>query len=279
MATRDSKKNGTGVTAVDSGSSPDKTSPLGKAFALLEVMVRSRDPMSLGAMASMLGMPKTTLHRVVAQLEQLGYLQREPGTRRFTLGALFFRLGLEAISNSGNYFQRHAILADLANELGASCCIGIRVGYEIVYLDDVAAENAALTLRFRSGLRAPLHCTSQGKLYLAWMAEQELEQFLATCTLERFAPNTITDPDELRRVVRSIARTGFATSTEEFVPGICGAAVPVLGADRRIYATLSFAAPAAQLDEVSLRKTRAALEAAALKLADALGRPGSKAAT
>lgn len=263
MGRQDSNRTGDeGVTDLDEA---NRASPLEKVFAVLEVMGTEARPMMLGELASALGLPKATTHRITAQLERLGYLQREPGSRFLVVAPRLVRLGLALVGTSTRTGVRHEILRELARRIGESVVLGVRVGNEVAYLDDVT-EDSYLTIKFRAGLRAPLHCTSMGKLYLARMSPAEWQQFVSR-PLESYTERTITDPIRLRKEVDRVAEQDFATSNQEFVRGIVGSAAPIYVAKRRMVAAVSISAPAVRMTVDELRELRAALEETAAALA------------
>jgi DNA-binding IclR family transcriptional regulator len=244
----------------------EKSSPTEKVFTLLEIMAREGRPMGLLDLSQAMRAPKTTINRVTMQLERLGYIQREPGSRHLVVSPALVSFAVDVLSSSVRQAERRAMLVELMERIGESCNIGIRVGNEIVYLDD-AISNGPFALRFRRGLRAPLYCTSQGKLYLARMTQAEWRHFLSVTKFERFTEHTITDPKELRKAIDEVRETGFAWSSEEFVQGVAGAAVPITGDNNRMYASLSFAAPASRMSPNFLRKVRPILDEVARRLA------------
>lgn len=240
----------------------DYASPLEKVFMLLHLMATKGTGMSLGDLAREMGIPKTTLHRITRQLEDLGYLQKDLRSRHLTHSNRLVELSVDILKSSVAQAERHRILRDLSKELGESCCIGTRVGYEIVYLDDVTASTA-LTMQFRTGGRAPLHCTSQGKIQLAHMSETEWRKYTDSQTLERFTASTITDFARLADIVRRPECRAFASSDCEYNEGLVGAAAAVTGPRKKLYAAISFAAPSARMSMNEVLEARPALERAA----------------
>ncbi|MFT4066313.1 IclR family transcriptional regulator [Paraburkholderia sp.] len=230
------------------------SAPIEKLFAVLTLLGNARRPMTLSELAATLGTAKTTLHRITTQLERLGYLQREPGTRFLLVARPMVDLAVSIVSTATITGRRHAILRGFCEKVGESVTLGMRVGDEIAYLDDVTTE-AGLMLKIRTGLRAPMHCTSIGKLFLAHMDEQEWQDY-AMRPLQRFTEKTLTDIADLRRQLDEIRRTDFALSDEEFVRGVIGAAVPVYDGSRRLLAGLSISAPAARMTSAQLRKLK-----------------------
>lgn len=264
MATRSSRRRPVLHVPADR-QSEGESSPTAKVFALLELL-SERGTARLTDLANALGVPKTTLYRITTQLEQLGYLQREPGGRQLTIAPRLATLSANLLAASSRLGPRRAILEALARGLGESCSLGVRSGHEIVYLDDVAAPSP-LTFNFQAGRRTPLYCTSTGKLYLARMSEDELDRYLESETLIAHTPRTLTDKRKLKAILREIAKTRFAASEDEFVLGVCGAAVPVVDPAGRMLAGLAVATPVARIAYADLPKLEPALREAADKLA------------
>lgn len=240
--------------------------PISKVFALLELLAK-RGSARLTDLAADLGLPKTTLHRIVAQLQDLGYLQRELKSRHLTVAPRLIRLSSGLIGTAARAAPRHAILEGLATRLGESCSLGILVGYQVVYIDDVTATSP-LTISFQAGQHTPLHCTSTGKLFLAYMEPKDLERYFASETLTKYTPNTITEPERLRPLLPDIVKAGFARSENEFVLGVVGAAVPVLDSNGRILAALNVSIPSVRMTAQDLASLKNILTVAAAEIAE-----------
>ena len=241
------------------------SSPTAKMFAVLDVLAE-RGSARLTDIALALDVPKTTLHHTVAQLEDLGLLQRELGGRQLTIAPRLAKLSSDILGAAMRHAPRHAILERLAASLGESCSLGIRVGHRTVYLDDVTGSSP-LAFNFQTGSHVPLYCTSTGKLFLARMTAAELDRYLKSEPLVQHTPRTITDPDRLRAVVAEIAESGFACSDDEFVLGVVGAAVPVVDKQGRLLAGLTVSIPGVRMSFSDLPKLRSALDSAAENLA------------
>lgn len=240
-------------------------SPVGKIFAILTEIARHHGTVGITDLAAALRLPKTTVHRLAAQLERLGYLQREPGGRRLTIAPALVGLATDLLTASTRLAPRHAVLEALSQQVEESCSLAVRVGYEIVYLDDVTAASP-LAFHFQAGQRAPLHCTSIGKLYLARMSKQELDRYLTSGSLARYTEHTITDPHRLRALIKRVAKDDFASSNQEYVLGVVGAAVPVLGPGGRMVAGLAVSISAARMDYKDLPRLQPLLQDASEKL-------------
>src|SRR5208282_835838 len=159
-----------------------------------------------------------------------------------------------------------AFLGALSEEIGEMCSLGISVGGEIVYIAS-AEPRQQRTLTFRAGRRAPLHCTSSGKLFLAELEPASLAAFLALGQRPAFTRYTVTDARQLAAEIARARRLGFAVTNQEFVLHIVGAAVAVRDGQGRMIAALSVAAPTVRLGLARVKRLVPRLKAAADRLA------------
>ena len=208
------------------------------------------------------------LDRALAVLTALADAARPAS--KLIVGAALVQLGVAAAQAALRSDRVHQILVALATELGEPCQIGVRVENEVVYVDTARAARSA-GLHFDQGRHAPLQCTSIGKLFLAEMPDADFEWWLGNVELVRFTPATIVSRAKLRSVVNEVRRSGWATSNEEFVPGVVGCAVPIRLAGSRLLAGLGLAVPSARTPFAKLKGFVPVLKAAAREIAAAAG--------
>jgi DNA-binding IclR family transcriptional regulator len=126
----------------------------------------------------------------------------------------------------------------------------VRSGDDIVYVDQISGTRSIVTVSW-VGKRTPMHCTSNGKVLLAWADETDRDRVLAG-ELETFTPHTVTDPDELRTELVSVRTRGYAQALEEFEDGLNAVAAPVRQADGRVIAALGVSGPAFRMHAVDV---------------------------
>src|SRR5688572_4021116 len=183
-------------------------SVLFRALDLLETVSRSGRSLALAELEAMLDLPKPTVHRLCQRLESEGYLMREPGGRRYTVGRRLLRLGFD-VMRSGATFDRHAILESLVNQIGETCNFTALAGHEVVYLDRVEAR-WPLRLHLEPGSRVPLHCTASGKLFLSAMPATRRRRLIDALDLSALTPNTLTRRDDLEKEFKAISVQGYS---------------------------------------------------------------------
>ena len=249
-------------------------SPAAKILAALATIAR-RKSVPVSALAQELGLPLPTAHRICAELERLGYVQRVPGTRHWTVARPLVEVATDVIAAAAGDAAAHAILAGVTGTIGEMCSFAIQADDEVVYVASTEAPHG-VTLSFRAGRRAPLFCTSSGRLFLAEFDEAALQSYLAAADLKAYTPFTVTSRSRLADTIRRVRRQGHAVTRQEYVLHVVGAAVPVRAADGKLYGALSVAAPDVRMNNKSLRDTVPVLRQAAAKLAGHLGASHSK---
>lgn len=247
------------------------SSPGLKLMELVDMLARQDRPQALPELVALAGWPKPTVHRMLAQLEQGGWLVREPDGRRYALAPRLLRLSEAVLGNSTLQGVRHAVLRQLVSDVGESCNLTALSGAEVLYLDRV--ESAfPLRLELRPGTRVPVHCSASGKLFLAWMAARQRSTLLDGLDLTPYTANTLSNRASLEAELDTIRRDGHAVDAEEFVEGLVCVAVPVFAPGQRsLRCALALQAPAARMSLVQARKQLPRLQQAALALARTLG--------
>ena len=221
--------------------------PTLRAFALLELLIHAGAPVSPADLARDSGIPKASLHRMLAALEGAGLIMREPGAKlAYAVGPRLAHLGLRVVLHPGPRRQRHAILAALVAELNETCNLTMLHDDKVLYLDRVEAD-WPLRLQLQPGSRIPAHCCASGKLLLAMLPTDERRALVEAMALERHTANTLTDPGLLDSELDRIAHSGVAIDNEEFVEGIACVAVPVLDPGGACLAALAVHAPVSRM--------------------------------
>jgi DNA-binding IclR family transcriptional regulator len=244
------------------------------AIRLLKAF-RDGEEFGVTELSQRLSLHKNNVFRLLATLEQQGYIEQSPSNDRYRLGVESLELG-HAYQRGRSLLRRaRPILEGLAAQLRETAHLSILHGYEVVHLDGALYEQLVLT-GLRVGQRLPVHCTAPGKVLLGCASEEvrhAYDRALAQASgLEARTPNTIVDRDKFFEHVRAAASAGFALDLEECERGLCCAAAPVYDAGGRVVAALSVSGPAFRLDaERLLRSVAPDVVAAAERLSREIG--------
>jgi DNA-binding IclR family transcriptional regulator len=195
---------------------------LERAFAILDEVAQR--PAGVTAIAERVRLPKSTVARLLATLEDVDAVERFEGAR-WRIGAGVTALTAAVSPERGLISITRPFLADLVAELGEDAGLGLPDGNEILYVDQVESDNP-VQVRDWSGTRAPMHAVPSGLVLLAEWPREALDAFL-TGELAALTRRTVTDPAELRSRLASVREQGYAWGLEEFAEGIDSVAAPI----------------------------------------------------
>jgi IclR family acetate operon transcriptional repressor len=213
-----------------------------RLLLLLEEVAETGVPVTPTEVNSRLGLPKPTVHRLFATLEEAGFLQRDIDGRSYSPGSRLRRMSVNVLSSLRIRAARLAVLNALANEVGETCNVATPDRDAMIYLDRVETK-WPLRIQLQIWTSVPLHCTASGKMYLSSLQPSHLEHYLNAAPLESRTEKTITDPLVLTTMLQTIKEQGFSTDDAEFMDSMVACAVPILDGRGRLVSTLSIHAP------------------------------------
>ncbi|MDO5628225.1 MAG: IclR family transcriptional regulator, partial [Mobilicoccus sp.] len=208
---------------------------LDRLSAILESFDDSHQRLSLSELARRSGLPKSTTHRLVADLLRLELLEHLDG--RLQLGMRIFELGELVPRRRGLVDAAAPFMTDLRSATGQTVHLAVLDDHEVVYLHIVAGTGAK-RLPSRVGGRLPCHATGVGKAILAF-SPSELVAAVLEAPLAKLSPYTIVRPAVLARELGTIHRSGISLDREESSVGTSCVAAPVLGPDGLALAAIS----------------------------------------
>jgi len=196
---------------------------LTKAFDLLRAFNPHERVMTLSELSRASGLPKSTVHRLLARLIELNAV--EPHRSGYKLGLGLLQLGS---TTPAGYMRELAMpyLAHLHRWSGQTVQLGVLRQFDVVYLEKLAPTGSPATIS-SVGARLPANCTAIGKALLAWENLEDLADFLPS-PLPRMTPASITDVAGLVEALRRVRDEGVARESEEAQLGLACVAAPVL---------------------------------------------------
>jgi DNA-binding IclR family transcriptional regulator len=220
---------------------PERLQSVVRAMQLLEVIAEDGE-MGVSDLARHLGVHKATASRLASTLASRGLIERDRTTGRYRLGFGLIRLAGAVMANLDLVRVARPILEDLAHETRETVNLGVLTGDSVVYVDQLSGARSVVSVSW-VGRRTPLHCTSNGKVLLAYLPASERDRLLGR-DLERLTARTIVDPVQLGAELEDVRQRGYATALEELEEGLNAVAAPVRRADGAVAAALSVSGPA-----------------------------------
>lgn len=226
----------TGSPGVAEPADPAERSAVRKALDLLDVFGPGSGELSIREIARRAGVPRSTAHRLVAELVEWGALERSPGGG-LRLGMKLFELGSRAPA-PGSLREAALPYAHHLHEVTRlTVNVAVRDGGEIVYLEKISSRSLRVP-HSRLGGRLAAHATGLGKAILAFSDPGVVDAVLAG-PLAAATPATITDPERLRAELATVRERRVAYDVEESQPGLFCVAAPILDAQGRAIGAIS----------------------------------------
>lgn len=221
----------------------DGTASLEKAMDILDALGTSPQGLSQAELSGHLGVPRTTVYRLLATLVARGMVRRDPLRRVYCLGFRCFELARSAYAMPDLTAAASLELRALRDLTGETSYLATLDGLEVLSLERC---DGAHSQRSQSALgqRKPLHCTSQGKAILSALDEAAQGALLRDITLKPMTPHTLTDRRRLQAELKITAARGWSIDDEEIVLGVRCVGAPVVDAAGKVRGAISVAGPA-----------------------------------
>lgn len=240
-----------------------------RLLLVLEEVARVGVPVTPTTVNAQLGLPKPTIHRLFATLEEEGFLQRDIDGRAYSPGKRLRGMATGVLSSLRIRAARLAVLRKLSAEIGETCNIALPDRESMVYLERVETE-WPLRIQLPIGTSVPFYCTASGKMYLSTLPGSHLRRYAEAVDLAAKTANTITTSEALLDEVERVRAREYAVDNEEFMDGMIAVAVPIMDEHARLVSTLSFHAPTQRFTMAQAIAHLPAMRAAAQELTSLL---------
>src|SRR6185369_7430960 len=140
-------------------------------------------------------------------------LEQNPETGKYRLGIALFRLGSLVRRRMIMSNEARPLLRDLREKVNETVHLAVLDGSEIMYVFNLESTQA-IRMRSDVGVRKPAYCTAEGQAILAFQAADVVDRVLGEGLPAR-TPQTITDPDRLKKALDAIRQRGCAIEDEE----------------------------------------------------------------
>lgn len=210
-------------------------SAITRSIQAMDLLAR-KSPLGVRAVASQLGLPLGSVHRLLLDLEEEGIAERTVDGE--------WQLSFRLLEITGIQLERIGLptlcrpfAEKIAEATGETVNVNALSGMNGVCIDKVRGHGD-MHLDLRIGSRGPLHCGGAGKAMLAYMPEADQEHVLAA-PLPALTPQTLTTPQAVRAELQRIRARGYSIDDQEVVMGVYCVAVPILDSNGRPVGALS----------------------------------------
>jgi IclR family pca regulon transcriptional regulator len=219
---------------------------LAKGLRLLSFFSAERPALSVKDLVSLSRIPMPTVFRLVATLEQEGYLERtvdgrvRPGTGVLALGFSALQ-GLDVVQTSS------ATMRELAAATGETVNLGVLYNDQVLFVARIPRSNNILAADIRVGSTVPAVFSSIGKVILAHMSEEELSSCIGEGSFRgTWGPRAVRTMDALLAQLAAARRDGYLVQRDEAIPGLSSIAAPISQSGGTVAAAINVAVPSAE---------------------------------
>lgn len=243
-----------------------------RAAAILGSFASGLDRLRVSDISALANLGQSATSRLLATLEVLEFVERDPRTGLYGLGPALVTLGGIAINQYAIHREARQRTQDLAHNLGLGANVALRHGASIFYLCNFEGAKSPRSYTL-VGQGKPLHATAIGKCLLLGIDSSERRKLLPEFVA--YTPSTVTNHAQLDAELERIVVQGYASEREELALARACVAAPIRDASCQIVAAISISGPLSiiDLDNRENELAREALETADL-ISIGLGYPG-----
>jgi IclR family transcriptional regulator, acetate operon repressor len=216
---------------------------LNRGLDILEYVASCSEPPSFSQLLTNLGIPRSSLFHLLTNLLSRNFLERDPKSERYRLGAEVAAIARK-VHRPSLIDRVTPLLHQLSLEVGETCGFYVRVE-DAVEVVASAISTRALSYTMKVGMNAPLYAVSAGKIVLAELRAEELNLYLNRVAFAPVTPHTVRSKSRLKKEIQNVKATGFAYSKEEFTLGITAIATAVR-CESKFYGAINLAVPTAR---------------------------------
>ena len=235
----------------DGSTSPDFVRSLARGLDVIKAFGPESPQMTLSEVARATGLTRAAARRFLITLAELGYARSDG--REFSLRPKVLELGYAYLAGLSLNEVAAPHLEDLVAQTRESSSVAVLDGEEIVYVVRVPTKRI-MTAAINVGTRFPAYATSMGRVLLAHLPDDQLDDYLSSTSLEPITKRTVTDPGRLREILRAGRAQGFVMTDQELEEGLRSAAVPIRDANGTVVAAMNVSTHASRVNMEELRR-------------------------
>jgi len=213
---------------------------LAKGLSVLECF-KDSDEFGVTELGQIVGLPESSVQRIVNTIELLGYLYQTPQHKKYRLSPRVLQIFNKSLNLLKWKEQARRHMLALNERFGENVNLAVRDQDKCSYIELVESKHH-LRPYFTLDDSYPLHCTSLGRSLLSDLPDDLILSLLPD-PLPQLTPRTIVDRKELLAKIKEIRQKQYAVDDEEFYLGLVCVGGPVCGAGDRVVAAVSVTAP------------------------------------
>jgi len=224
---------------------PNFMTSLARGLVVIQAFTQQAPQMTISQLSLKTGLSRAAVRRCLYTLTKLGFAGAEDGTR-YGLRPRMVTLSNTYTASNALSTSAQPILERMSATFHESFSVATLDGDDIVYIARTSISRV-MSVDLHIGSRLPAYCTSMGRVLLAHLPSDQLEQYLARVVLTPHTTRTVTTTDKLVMLLRNVRRNGYALVDQEYEVGLRSLAVPVYAPSGRVMATINLSGSAPRM--------------------------------
>ncbi len=222
-------------------------SSVDKTLSVLEAVAQNAKGLSLADIVKLIGIPKTTVFRILEILSAREYVMWNKENERYYIGIKALEIGLSGLIGQDIVDVSIPYLQELSMSAGETSFLAVYNNGDVVYLYKAEGTESIQTTA-RLGSRRPAYCTALGKVILANQPIEETDRIFEK-KLSKLTEKTVIDRVKLYEEFANIRSNGFAVDDEGVEYGLYCLAVPIYNYTGNVIAAISVSGPIKRINE------------------------------
>jgi IclR family transcriptional regulator, pca regulon regulatory protein len=230
---------------------PNFMTSLARGLLVIQSFTPQMPQMTISQLATKTGLSRAAVRRCLYTLSKLGFAGVEDGSR-YALRPRMLTLSNSYSASNSLSTAAQPILERMSSALHESFSVATLDGDDIVYIAR-STVSRVMSDDLHIGSRLPAYCTSMGRVLLAYLPPDQLEQYLTRVVLTPHTPRTVSSIDKLRLALRNVRRNGYALVDQEYEIGLRSLAVPVYSPTGRVVSTINLSGSAPRMHSLDMQ--------------------------
>jgi IclR family pca regulon transcriptional regulator len=230
---------------------PNFMASLARGLVVIQAFTPQMPQMTISQLSLRTGLSRAAVRRCLYTLCKLGFAGTDEA-QRYSLRPKMLTLANTYTASSTLANAAQPILERMSSQLGESFSVATLDGDDIVYIARTSVTRV-MSVDLHIGSRLPAFCTSMGRVLLAYLPQDQLEQYLSRVQMVQYTPKTITSVDKLRLALRNVRRNGYGLCDQEYEVGLRSLAVPVQAPNGRVVACVNLSGHAPRMPMLDMQ--------------------------
>jgi IclR family transcriptional regulator, KDG regulon repressor len=215
---------------------------LDRGLELLEFISQSKEAIGLPELAEMLGVNRSTAHRLLGTLISRNFVAQDPVTKKYSVGLKIIELSRQSIDGYSLRTICKPFISELVRETGESANLAVISGKYAVCIDHETSPSP-LAVTNNIGVPFVLYATALGKAILAFLPEKKMQALISSIDFQSFTPRTISNSPVLETQIKEIQKKYYSLDDEERYLGVRCIAAPIFDHREKMVAAIGISGP------------------------------------